>query len=90
MTEYTQETLEKVIKEQQEKIHSLIQSLRLKHVQRERVEAEIVELNVEIGKINDFIDLMQGIQNGIEDRAICAGFKKMRKENRDKRVSDKS
>jgi hypothetical protein len=90
MTEYTQETLEKVIKEQQEKIHSLIQSLRLKHVQRERVEAEIVELNVEIGKINDFIDLMQGIQNGIEDRAICAGLKKMRKENRDKRVSDKS
>jgi len=75
MAEYTQDALEKVIKDHQNKIHSLVQTLRLKHIQRERLEAEIVELNGEIEKADNFVKLMQTIQDGIEDRVIAAGLK---------------
>lgn len=90
MTEYTQEALEKVIKDHQEKVHSLIQALRLKHVQRERLESEIVELKGEIEKADDFVKLMQDIQNGVEDKFIANGLKTMKRRKSDKRISDES
>ena len=83
MTEYTQDALEKVIKDHQEKVHSLIQALRLKHIQRERLESEIVELKGEIEKADDFIKLMQAIQDGIEDKVIATGLKTMKRRKND-------
>jgi hypothetical protein len=83
MTEYTQDALEKVIKDHQEKIHSQIQALRLKHIQRERIESEIVELKGEIEKADDFVKLMQAIQNGIEDKVIATGLKTMKRRKND-------
>jgi ubiquinone biosynthesis protein UbiJ len=83
MTEYTQDALEKVIKDHQEKVHSLVQALRLKHIQRERLESEIVELKGEIEKADDFVTLMQAIQNGIEDKLITAGLKTMKRRKND-------
>jgi hypothetical protein len=83
MTEYTQEALEKVIKDHQEKVHSLIQALRLKHVQREKLESEIVELKGEIEKADDFVKLIQTIQDGIEDKVIATGLKTMKRRKND-------
>lgn len=90
MAEYTQEALDKVIKDHLEKQHSQIQALRLKHVHRERIESEIVELKVELEKTEDFITLMQGIKNGIEDKEITDGLKAQRRLNRVRRSTDKS
>lgn len=90
MTEYTQEALEKVIKDHQEKVHSLTQALRLKHVQRERLESEIVELKGEIEKADDFVKLMQDIQNGVEDKVIANGLRTMKRRKGGKRISDES
>jgi hypothetical protein len=83
MTEYTQDALEKVIKDHQEKVHPLIQALRLKRIQRERLESEIVELKGEIEKADDFIKLMTAIQDGIEDKVISAGLKTMERRKND-------
>ena len=82
MAEYTSEALDKVIKEQRAKIDAQIYSLRLKCVQRERIEAEIVELKDSMQKAEDFIKLMQGIQDDKEDKAICEGIKLERKRKR--------
>ena len=76
MAEYTQDELEKVIKDHQEKLTAKIYALRLKNVQRERIENEIFEAKDEIKKIEDFIKLMSNIQNGAEDKIISAGLKK--------------
>jgi acetolactate synthase small subunit len=88
MTEYTQDALAKVIKDHQEKVHSLTQALRLKHVQRERTEAEIVELKGEIEKAEDFVKLMQTLQNGIEDKVIATGLRTMKRRKNARRTDD--
>jgi hypothetical protein len=82
MAEYTHDTLDKVIKEQEEKIHSYVQTLRLKHVQRERLESEIVGLKSTIQEAEDFVKLMQGIQNAKEDKEIVDGLKAQRRKKR--------
>ena len=89
MVEYFHSELEKVIKEQENKVQNKIVLLRQKYIQRERIESEIVELDVEIEKAEDFIKLVQNIQDTTEDQLICTGLKAQRKIKRDKRVSDK-
>lgn len=90
MSEYFHSELEKVIREQEAKIQLKITSLQHRYIQRERLESEIVELKSDIEKAEDFIKLVQGIQNTTEDQLICAGIKAQRKIKRDKRISDKS
>jgi len=82
MAEYAQVALEKVIKEQKEKIDTMIYTLRLRRVQRERLEGEIIEIQGDIVKAEDFMKLMQQLQNDSEDRLICSGIKEQRKKKR--------
>jgi chromosome segregation ATPase len=90
MQEYMKVELEKVIKDQKEKIHSKVQALHLKLAQRARLEGEVVELKEEIEKTESFIDLMDGMINEEEDRLISAGLKLVRRAKSVRKANDDS
>lgn len=90
MEEYTRIELEKLIQNQVAKVKQLEFDLRNKQIYRERIEAEIVTMKDEIGKIEGFVKLLEGIITDEEDRVIMFGLKLKRSLKRGRKTNDES
>lgn len=82
MTESAKDLIEKTIREYNDKIHSKVQELHRKQVNRERYEAELVEAKVEIENLEIFVTLLKKSVEVVEDKEIVAGLKAQRRSKR--------
>lgn len=82
MTESAKDLIEKTIREYNDKIHSKVQELHRKQVNRERYEAELVEAKVEIENLEIFVTLLVKSLEAVEDKAIVEGVKAQRRSKR--------
>lgn len=90
MSDYTRGELDKLIENQDVRLHAKVNELRLRHVHRERIEAELISLKEEIKGIEELIAALTRTRDEDADRDIMQGLKlQKRRKTRGRKPYDK-